>query len=389
MITSLKVFFNAYEYLTDCLSESLRQIDKERLKEIFRILIHGRDNGSKIIVDGQGRSLQSMLIMEDCLEHNGFPIIFPASNANLRPWKKGDIFFFNSGSGSGAPLRHAQYAKKDELDVLGMTYNVDIHKEFPKPLKGILILAPSTNKNKLYAPLGTEFEFTSAVIGASLGYSVGKNPEESLVKFEECCSTFLKLFRETYTYYENNLDALIKFINLIDEYVDPSNESNVFFRGVGRDSIINQVAAIRFGHLHKKVDDKVIKDLRVIFEGHWGLRSKGDLSIITSGSGSTSQTLNYATQSFVSGLNVFGITSFKDSDLGKFTERVDGCLVVPGRHDPFSMYNLVSRKRKDYLPEFELNVYLTMDSLLAQVACDHGITEDDMRASHRMKELES
>ena len=135
-------------------------------------------------------------------------------------------------------------------------------------------------------------------------------------------------------------------------------------------------------------DGKVVKDLQVIAEGHWDLRKVGDLAIITSGSGSTSQTLDYAMQAFISGLKVFGITSFEDSDLGRFTKRVDGCLVVPGRHAPFSMYNVVSSQRTSYLPEFELNCYLTMDSLLAQIASDNGITEADMKASHRLKTLE-
>ncbi len=129
-ITSLKVFFGAYKYIKECVKESIKSLDVEKLKEMFRVLIEGRNNGVDLIVDGQGRSLQSMLIMEDCLEHNGYPIIMPASNANLRPWKKGDIFFFNTGSGSGSPLKHAQIAEKDGLHVLGMTYNTDIGKEF-------------------------------------------------------------------------------------------------------------------------------------------------------------------------------------------------------------------------------------------------------------------
>ena len=163
-MASLKIFFEAYKYLADCVKDSLKKIDREKLKIIFDILIEARNNNVSIIVDGQGRSLQSMLILEDCLEHNGFPIILPASNANVRPWKKGDIFFFNTGSGSGSPLKHAIAAKKDGLKVLGMTYNNKIFDNFEEPPKGILVLTPSKNKNKLLAPLGTEFEFTTAVI---------------------------------------------------------------------------------------------------------------------------------------------------------------------------------------------------------------------------------
>ncbi|MHA1819135.1 MAG: hypothetical protein ACTSU2_14435 [Promethearchaeota archaeon] len=388
MMTSLKIFFEAYKYLTTCIKDSIKSLKEEDLAKLFKILIEARENNVNIIVDGQGRSLQSVLILEDCLEHNGFPIILPAYNANLRPWKKGDLFFFNSGSGSGSPLRHAKAAAKAGLWVLGMTYNENIYKEFDREMKGILVLKRNANHNKLYAPLGTEFELGSAVIGAAIGYGVNQTVEKSIEEFKSSAQEIVNLLERTVNYYEDNLDGLINFINLINQYIDPNNNHNVYFRGVGRDAIINQVAAIRYGHLHKEVDGKVIKDLRVIYEGHWNLRKKDDLAIITSGSGSTEQTLNYATQAFISGLNIFGITSFEDSNLGKFSKRVSGVLVVPGRRNPFSMYNMEYDQRTNYLPEFELNMYITMDSLLAQIAHDHGVTEEDMRASHRLKELE-
>ena len=387
-MTGLKIFFEAFKYLTKCVKDSLNSIDKERLKVIFSILIKARDNKNRVIVDGQGRSLQSMLIMEDCLEHNGFPIILPANNANVRPWKKDDIFFFNSGSGSGSPLKHAQAAKADELNVLGMTYNAKIHKNFPEPLDGILILEATKNRNPLYAPLGTEFELTSAVIGSAIGSSLSETPEKSLSIFNEFSQEIVKIFDDTYEFLENDLDSLMKFTALISDYINVDNKKKIYFCGVGRDAIINQVSAIRYGHLHKVVNGIVTKDLRVIYEGHWNLRQSGDLAIVASGSGSTSQTLNYASQAFISGMRIFGITSFEDSDLGKFSKRVDGCLVLPGRDDEISYFNMPMKRRTNYLPKFELNYYLTMDSLLARIAAEHEITEDDMRLSHRLKALE-
>ncbi|MHA1731236.1 MAG: hypothetical protein ACTSU5_04800 [Promethearchaeota archaeon] len=389
-MSSLKIFFGAFEYLTNCVRESLARLEDEKLGSIFEVLIRARREKKDIIVDGQGRSLQSILLAEDCLEHNGFPLILPASNANLRPWKAGDVFIFNTGSGSGSPLTHAEAAKKDGLEVLGMTYNEEMEEKFPNAL----VLKASKKQSKIYAPLGTEFELTSAVIGTCIGYAVNEEPETSVQRFRESSKRIVNLFEETYTYFEDNLDKLIRFINLISVYVPKKNKNRIFFRGVGRDAIINRVAAIRYGHLAK--GDSL--DLRVIYEGHWDLRRPNDLAIVTSGSGSTSQTLQYALQSFISGMRVFGITSFEDSDLGKFCNRVDGCLVIPGRRNPFSMYNMVTPVRTNfhvctgeetnYLPEFELNTYITFDSLLSQIAVNHGITEDDMKKSHRKKVLE-
>ncbi len=379
-MVSLKVFQEAFKYLTDVVDKTVQSLQPEDLKNVFRILSEAQNNGNTVITDGKGRSKQSILLMEDCLEQNGFPIILPTSNANLRPWKKGDVLIVNSGSGTASPLKHAIEAKKAGLKVTGMTYNSELQDRFPD----ILVLEPSKSKNKLYAPLGTEFELSSAVIGTCIAYSLRDSCEQSIDDFHDSTQKILDLFRNTYDYLEDNLEMLIGFINLISKYIPVSNEHKIFFRGVGRDAIINKVAAIRYGHLHKEPD----KDLQVIYEHHWDLRNEGDLAIITSGSGETTQTLNYATQAFISGMKIIGITSFKGSDLGRFSNRVNGCLVLPGRQHQYSQYNMPLKMRKKYLPCFELNCYLTLDALLAQIACNEGISEQDMRASHRPKFLE-
>ncbi|OLS14345.1 MAG: hypothetical protein RBG13Loki_1994 [Promethearchaeota archaeon CR_4] len=379
-MNGLKVFFDAYKYLSNCVKESLKGLDREKLKAIFAILIEARNAGASIIVDGQGRSLESILLAEECLEHNGFPIILPTKNANLRPWKKGDVFIVNTGSGTGSPLTHAEAAQKDGLHVIFMSYNAKLPETFPNTL----VLEGSKNRNSLFAPLGTEFELTSAVTGVCVGHSVASTPEESLKAFEVAVQEILKLYEKSYEFYEKSMDNLKAFTDLISSYIPTNSGHKVYFRGVGGDEIVNNVAAIRYGHLHKEPN----KDLRVIYEGHWELRTDGDLAILTSGSGSTDQTLDYAMQAFISGMKIFGITSFEDSDLGRFCKRVNGCLIVPGRQEAYSMYNRPTRLRSNFLPLFELNCYLTLDSLLAQIASDHGISEDDMKRSHRPKVLE-
>ncbi len=377
---SVKIFQEAFKYLINVVDKTIKSLEEDKLLSLFNILIDARDNHKRVITDGKGRSKQSISLMEDCLEQNGFPIILPTSNANLRPWKAEDIFIMNSGSGSASPLKHAQAAKEANLTVTGMTYNRELEDEFPN----MLILEPSKIRNKLLAPLGTEFELSSAVIGACVAYSLRDTPEESLKEFNESVKKIIQLYNDTYEYLEYELETLINFINLISEYIPKKNKNKIYFRGVGRDAIMNKVAAIRYGHLHREPD----KDLQVIYEHHWDLRNEGDLAIITSGSGETTQTLNYATQSFISGMKIFGITSFKTSDLGKFCSRVNGCLVLPGRKKKFSQYNMPREWREKYLPCFELNCYITLDALLAQIAHDEGIEEKDMRASHRPKVLE-
>lgn len=381
-MTGINVFQESFRYLINCVKRSVEKLDRERLGKIFSVLIKARDAGKKVIVDGKGRSLQSMLMMEDSLEHNGFTIILPASNANLRPWEEGDVFIFNTGSGTGSTITHAQAAKKDKLEVIGMSYNPELLKEYENVL--ILNTSQDSTRDRELAPLGTEFELASAAIGVCIAYSLKDTVEQSLAEFESSTKRIIRTYDATYDYLETELESLMAFIHLISEYLESQDDRKVYFLGVGRNEIIRRVAAIRYGHLCKPP----LTDLQVIYEGHWDLRKPGDLAILMSGSGATVQTIDFGLQAFISGMKIFGITSFKESSLGKFSSRVDGCLVLPGREDYVSMYNEPVNERRNYLPAFELNCYICLDALLAQIASNFEITELDMKKCHRPKVLE-
>ena len=145
---------------------------------------------------------------------------------------------------------------------------------------------------------------------------------------------------------------------------------------------------VQLGHLHKEN----LKDLRVVYEGHWKSRRKHDLAIFMSGSGETDQILKYAQQAGDLGMKVFTITSFKNSSLARTTKRYrnsQGTLVIEGRPEMVSYFNTSIRKLDiSFFPQFELNTYITLDSLLALIAKNNNITEDDMKKTHRDRELE-
>jgi D-arabinose 5-phosphate isomerase GutQ len=162
----------------------------------------------------------------------------------------------------------------------------------------------------------------------------------------------------------------------------------VYFKGVGINEIISRVIAIRYGHLHKEG----LKDLRVVYEGHWKSRRKDDLVLLISGSGETDQILKYAEQACDVGMKLFTITSFKESCLAEYTKghcEYQGNLIVEGRPEMVSYYNKsINNRTKIFFPQFELNTYITLDSLLALIAKNNDISEEDMKKTHRDKELE-
>ena len=182
--------------------------------------------------------------------------------------------------------------------------------------------------------------------------------------------------------------TLEHFIKLINEYLEHDNHNWVYFKGVGINEIIARVIAIRYGHLHKENS----KDINVIYDGHWRGRKKDDLVILMSGSGETDQILKYAQQAGDVGMKLFTITSFKDSHLArmnKWYRNYAGNLIIEGRPYMVSQYNKAIRHvEENFFPQFELNTYITLDALLASIAKLNDITEDDMKLTHRDKELE-
>ncbi len=304
------------------------------------------------------------------------------SNANLRPLRKGDIFIVNSRSGSGKSLQNARFAKKKGLDVIFITGNESLKDEFDN----VILIKDNSNHESKYAPLGTEFEQASAVFCSCMGYAYTE---------QDMFDSYNLYYNVAIEGMSSNLERLKKqenilenFLNLINEYLDINNKNLVYLKGVGINEIIARVIAIRYGHLHKEN----LKDINVIYEGHWRGRKKGDLTILMSGSGETDQILKYAQQAGDVGMRLFTITSFKDSHLArtnKWYRNYSGNLIIEGRPYMVSHYNKAIRHIEEkFFPQFELNTYVTLDALLASIAKMNDITEEDMKKTHRDKELE-
>ncbi|TFG26132.1 MAG: hypothetical protein EU532_10665 [Promethearchaeota archaeon] len=374
-------FKETYKYLVQRIENSFQGLNKETMQRCLKILENGRKD-KRVTIDGAGRSLQSVLLLANELENSYSIRVNQVSNANLRPLRKGDIFIVNSRSGQGKSYEDAKFALKKGLDVIFITGNEKLVEEF----ENVLLIQGNINHKKNYAPLGTEFEQASAVLSSFMGYTYDK--ADKIKIFKECCKNVINNLNFNLEQLEKQETAIHNFLRLMDNFLDVTNNNVVYFKGVGINEIISRVIAIRYGHLHKEG----LKDLHVVYEGHWRSRKKDDLAILMSGSGETDQILKYAQQAGDVGMKLFTITSFKESSLArtnKWYRKYQGNLIIEGRPEMISYYNKSMYKvTTTFFPQFELNTYITLDALLALIAKNNDITEEDMKKTHRNKELE-
>ncbi len=373
-MNDLNFFIKAYNYMLNSIDESLNKIDDGVIRDCLELLSNGVKE-KRITVNGSGRSLLSVLLFNDSAENWYGTRVSQVNNANLRPLIKEDIFISNSRSGSGRTLKDALFANKKELKTVFITSNEKLINAFDY----VILIPKNDERVKDYSLLGTEFEQASAVLCSCLGQAF--NEDNKINSYEETRDRIINEMKTNLANLTEQADSINNFNEIINNYL--INDKNVYFIGLGTNEIISRVAAIRYGHLSNEE-----KDLRVIYEGHWKSRKKEDLCILISGSGETSQIITYAEQALETGMNVFGITSFNDSMLGELT-RPYGNLIITGREWAESDYNTsITDMKSKFLPLFELNTYLTLDSLLALIAKSNGITEDDMKRTHRDEELE-
>ena len=225
-------FKKTYEYLVSRIENSFKDIDQNIVAYCLELLSSGGKNHKRVIVDGAGRSLQSVLLLTKELESEYGIRVNQVSNANLRPLRKGDIFVVNSRSGTGKSYSNAIFAKKKGLDVIFITGNEALKDEF----ENVILLKSELNREKTYAPLGTEFEQASAVVCSCMGYAY--NELEKLKSFNLYCDVAIEGMKSNLDKLTSQEKVLDNFIKLMNDYLEFDNKSVVYFKGVGINEII-------------------------------------------------------------------------------------------------------------------------------------------------------
>ncbi len=111
----------------------------------------------------------------------------------------------------------------------------------------------------------------------------------------------------------------------------------------------------------------------------WRFRQKNDLLVAISGSGISTRTLERVTSAESSNMKIISLTSFPKSIIAQKSEIVNE---LAGRNYQYDPYLLQINDLDLFSPAFEYVAALFLDSCVAQIANDQGITEESMRAEH-------
>jgi 6-phospho-3-hexuloisomerase len=342
-----------------------------------KILNEARDN-QKVHIVGMGRSGKVGMLFGEMLKNIGFTISYLGKSL-AKPVRPNDIVIGVTGSGwTNFTIRALQDAIQRGAKIL--VFTGDRQSLAARLADAILLIpkgykkkgrrdSPAKKKSIFHAPLtpmGTVFEMTTMAI--AFGVISGLRDDHSVKGFNEGINEILGAAEITLTTIQNNEVPVQKFIKLLEKYANRPKKS-LFVFGSGLDSIIASITSIRLSHLK----------INVLSSYDWRFRKKDDILVSISGSGVSTNSLERVKSAKSAQMRVIGLTSFPDSLLAQMS---DIFLEIEGRPEEISADLRQITDLSYFVPSFEYAAAITLDSCIAQIAYDQGITEESMREEH-------
>jgi D-arabinose 5-phosphate isomerase GutQ len=316
-----------------------------------------------------GRSGKVGMLFGEMLKNIGFSVSYLGKSL-AKPVRTDDIVVGVTGSGwTNFTIKTLQDAIQRGAKIL--VFTGDEHSLAARLADAILLIPKGyKKKSKSIAPtklkMGTLFEMTTIAI--AFGIVSGLRDDHSVKGFNEGINEILKAAEMTFSNIKRNEIPIQRFINSLESYAHVP-EKSLFVFGSGLDSIIASITSIRLSHLKINVHSSF----------DWRFRKKDDLLIGISGSGSSTSTLERVKSAKSAQMNLFGLTSFPDSLLAK---ECDILLQIEGRPEEISADLRQITDLSYFVPSFEYAAAITLDSCVAQIASNQGITEASMREEH-------
>lgn len=363
-------FQSAYKLLLRSAKRCVNTLNTEPTNLAFfcQTLSDIKENkNAKIHIVGRGPSGLVGRIIGESLKDINYSVSYLGDNLT-RPISKNDVLIAVTGSGWTKFTNFAiEEGVRKKARILIFTGN---NESKAAKLANAIIHVPmgfdpkdnihlfSTRKAPL-SPLGSIFELTTFIIG--IGIINGTHTGSCTYGFDQATNSILKEADKFLNSLQQD-SSLLEFMKTLKNYYTQT-KNKVFLTGSGISKLIAQITAIRFQDLM----------INVVPMEDWRFRQEGDLLISISGSGSSTSTVNFMKNAKKSNMNTIGISSFPQSELAKMS---DTFLYIQGRTKNINFNSLQSPKAETYIPIFEYLTALTLESCIAQIAVNFGISSD-------------
>ena len=358
-------------------------IDKQEknLFEAIELLEKAKDEEKYIHIAGMGRSKLAGMIVGELLKDLGFHVSV-IGDILSRPVKPDDIVLAISASGwttttcfvveealkLGAKVIAFTATPGSKIDRLA---DVSIYLPGKSEISDLpYIIRQLIGKHKTpLTPMGTLPETNTILVGVGLVKLLESRGASTRV-FKDSIEIVLNNAERSFKGIMENTSELERIIEIVSMCVQ-RKKPKIYFIGTGIGKLIALMSAMRFQHLGlniTKIDD-------------WKFRERKDILIAISSSGESTFTLLYAEEAKRSGMILISLTANPDSTLAKLSDTKLLLTDFAERKDYIKL-RIRDEKPSAFIPAFEYAGLLTLEGIVAQIAENFHIREEDMRKLH-------
>jgi len=384
LIEKLSAFFDAFQTIIGISEIHLRNmVERQRnnLLSAMNLLKEIKERRGLIHIAGMGRSKLAAMIIGELLKNLGYQVSVIGDFLS-KPVREGDIVLAVSSSGwTTTTCLIVEEAVKRGARIIALTATpgskldrlADVSLYLPgKPIidDTSYIIRQILGRHKTpLTPMGTIPETNAILVGMGIIGMLG-NEGEPVKMFEDTISTVLKNTKESFNKILDRTMELEKIIEALSTSMSPGGPK-VYLIGTGIGKIISLMGAMRFQHL----------GLNVASIDDWKFRNENDTLIAISSSGESAITLLYAEEAKRTGMKLIALSANPESTLIKISDHKLLLSDISERKE-YVQFRVFDDVPSRFIPAFEYAALITLEGIVAQIAENFLIKEEDMRRMH-------
>lgn len=381
----LTAFVDAYETILRISEEHVNKMvqkQKSNLISARQLFLSALKEGKRVHIAGMGRSKLAAIIIGDLLKNLGFQVSVIGDFLS-KPVRSGDLVLAVSASGwttttcmmveeairLGAKILALTATPRSKLDRLA---DVSIYLpggSIVDETSYIVRQIMGRHKTPL-TPMGTIPETNAILTGIGLVGMLIEESSDPVGVFGDYVNLVLKNARDSLSELLQDLERLSRFVNIISS-CKRNGGSKIYLIGAGINKFVSLMSAMRFQHL----------GLNVFSIDDWKFRDANDVLIGISSSGESAITLLYAKEAKRTGMNLISLTASPGSTLSNLSD-VELDLLDISKREEYLEFRVFKGKKPRFIPAFEYAALLVLESVVAQIAEEFSIREEDMRRLH-------